>query len=503
MQLRDYQQDAVNAVRAAFAAGKKAPLLVLPTGGGKTIIFCYIAAQAAARNNKVIILVHREELLRQTVEKLHSQGLTPGVIHPQFTPNIMAKVQVASVQTLIKRMHKFPFDPSLIIIDEAHHATAGSWRKISEYYANARKLGVTATPCRTDGAGLGIEAGGMFDELILGPDVQTLIDAGHLVQPVMYAPPRNIDLSGIRTVMGDYDKKEVVNRIDKPKITGHAVEHYTKLCPGDPAIVFCASVDHAKHVAEEFRRAGYSAFSVDGAMDSDERKRILSGLGNGQVQVVTSCDLVSEGTDIPAVACAILLRPTQSMGLYLQQVGRALRPVPGKTKAIILDHVGNSGGMKDGRWVPNHGLPEQPREWSLAGTVKRGKRKQENNPAIRVAFCKECLTTFKEGDPCPDCGKYPAVAPQQAPKVVAGELEQVTPEQAWQIRKEKHWEVRKAGTDEAALRRIAKERGYNYGWVKHMMRLAEEKAQASRAKMVAAEDKFGGQMTISEAVLWG
>ena len=491
MILRDYQQRSVEAVRASFRQGKNAPLLVLPTGGGKTIIFCHIAMEAAKRGNKVIILVHRVELLRQTSEKLTMAGVHHGLIHPDYTPNIMANVQVASVQTLIKRMHKFPFDPALIIIDEAHHATAGSWKKIGDYYSSARKLGVTATPCRSDGAGLGM----IFDELVVGPSVQELIDLNFLVRPVVYAPPRGIDLSGIRTVMGDYDKKEIANRIDKPKITGDAVKHYTQLCPGGPAVVFCVNIDHAKHVAAEFRDAGYSSFAVDGTMDDGERKRILGGLADGSVQVVTSCDLISEGTDIPAIACIIMLRPTKSLGLYLQQAGRGLRPSEGKDHVVILDHVGNSGGMKDGRWVPNHGLPEQPREWSLEGIVKR-KGKQANNAKIRVDFCKQCLATFAPQPKCPECGAIIERAAEEAPKVVEGSLQQVSPEEAWQMKKQSHWEVRQAGTSEAALKEIAKARGYKYGWVRHMMKIAQER-EAQRA----AKERILSAQTVMDVIL--
>lgn len=483
MQLRDYQVKGIHDLRASYTSGRKAPLFVLPTGGGKTIVFCHIAMEAAKRERNVIILVHRVELLRQTSDKLTMAGVDHGMIHPNYTPNIMAKVQVASVQTLIKRMHRLPYSPDLIIVDEAHHATAGSWKKIIGHYPDARILGVTATPCRTDGQGLGTHVGGMFDQMVIGPSVQDLIDAGHLVRPVVYAPPRVIDLSGIRSVRGDYDQKQVVARMDKKTITGDAVDHYRKLCDGQPAIVFCASVDHAKHVAEEFRGAGYISYAVDGTMEDEGRKRILGGLGNGSVQVVTSCDLVSEGTDIPAIACAILLRPTQSTGLYLQQVGRALRPVLGKDRAIILDHVGN---------CHMHGLPDQDREWSLDGLGKKN-RKTANNAAIRIEMCKNCLATFAPAEKCPECGAIMERKMDEAPKVVAGELEQITPEQAWQIRKEKHWEVRQAGTNEAQLKEIAKARGYKHGWVTHMLRLAKEKEQSRAHAAMAVEQAAATQ----------
>ena len=325
MLLRPYQQDLVSALRVSYATGHKAPLVVLPTGGGKTYFFSYVAEQAVARGNRVCILVHRQELLLQASRSLRSMGIAHGLISPMFNMN-NEPVQVASVQTLIRRLKRqtLPFD--LIVSDEAHHAVAGSWRKILDQYPNAKVLGVTATPIRTDGQGLSE----IFDDLIVGASMATLIDMGYLVRPVVYAPPTAVDLSGVRKRGGDFDAQQLTERMDKPTITGSAVEHYKRLCAGKPAIAFCASVAHAQHVAEQFRQAGFKSVSLDGTMLDTERKAAIDGLANGSIHVLTSCDIVSEGTDIPVVEAAILLRPTQSTGLYLQQVGRALRVVDGK-----------------------------------------------------------------------------------------------------------------------------------------------------------------------------
>ena len=458
--LRPYQNNAVADVRNCYVANYRAPLLVLPTGGGKTIVFAHIAATSAARGKRVVILVHRIELLRQTYEKLQQAGVRVGLINPNYTPDITAPVQVASVQTLGRRLDFLrAFNPDLIVIDEAHHATAGTWRKCIEEVPTARILGVTATPCRGDGKGLGIQAGGIFDQLVLGPSVQQLIDMGFLVKPIVYAPAERLDLSGIKIKMGDYDKHEIEIRVDKPTITGDAVAHYRKLCSGAPAVVFCISIRHAEHVASEFRVAGYRAHAVDGSMDDDQRKRILAGLGNGQVQVVCSCDLISEGTDIPAIACAILLRPTQSTGLYLQQVGRALRPSPGKPHAIILDHVGN---------CLIHGMPEDDREWDLEGIKKKKKRKGDDGPTIPVRQCPSCYAMHHPAPLCPVCGHQYEVDDRNVQQV-DGELTQITPEQAMAIRKQQKRQVAQAQTLEDLLR-IEKERGYKAGWANHVYR---------------------------------
>jgi superfamily II DNA or RNA helicase len=334
-------------------------------------------------------------------------------------------------------------------------------------------LGVTATPVRGDGQGLGVDAGGIFDALVLGPSTRELMDMGNLVEPIVYAPSKTLDLSSVKIRMGDYDKKELAKAVDKPTVTGDAVAHYTKLCPRVPAVAFCVSVSHAEHVATEFRDAGYVAYSVDGSMDDDTRSRILAGLGNGSVHVVTSCDLISEGTDIPAIGCAILLRPTKSEGLYLQQVGRALRPYAGKTTTIILDHVGNT---------LLHGLPDQHRDWSLDGNKKK-KKKGEQEKSLAVAQCPACYAIHAPAPACPVCGHVvPApTAKKRDLKHKDGELVQITKQQAEIAYKQKRVEVGKAQTLEQ-LEVIAKARGYKPGWAEHVF----EAKQKKQTKQTAA-----------------
>jgi superfamily II DNA or RNA helicase len=275
-------------------------------------------------------------------------------------------------------------------------------------------------------------------------------------------------VTGVRIVRGDFDKEQLAQRLDKPHITGNAVQHYAKLCPGTPAVVFCVSIAHAEHVANEFKQAGFRAYAVDGSLEDDVRKRILGGLGNGSVDVVTSCDLISEGTDIPAIGCAILLRPTQSTGLYLQQVGRALRPCEGKDRAIILDHVGN---------VLTHGMPQEEREWTLDGETKRGRAKKEEEKGIRVKQCPKCYSIHEPAPNCPHCGHfYEADVKKLEQK--EGELKQITPEQAAALaaKKSKNKEVGRAKSLEE-LEAIAAARGYKAGWAKHVFKSRQQKQQ--------------------------
>ena len=466
IKLRDYQEKAVADVRHAYIQGARAPLLVLPTGGGKTIIFSHIAANVAARGKRALILVHRVELLRQTAEKLREAGADVGLINPQYTPNLRAPIQVASVQTLTRRKDWIMPDFDIIITDECHHVVANTYKSIIARWPNARNLGVTATPMRGDGLGLGVNVGGIYDTIIEGPSVSELIERGFLVRPIIYAPKERLDLSVLKTQYGEYTKASSEALVDRPSITGNAVKHYQQICAGAPAVVFCVSVAHAEHVAAEFAAAGFRATTADGSMDDDTRRARLGGLATGAVQVLCSCDLISEGTDIPAITAAILLRPTQSAGLYLQQVGRALRPSPGKPAAYILDHVGN---------VLTHGLPDEKRDWSLDGEEKRKRgKKEELEPKIKTSMCDECFCVHTPAPECPECGYvYPPAEGRGLPEQVDGELAVITAEQRLALRRKNNVEVATARTLED-LEKIEASRGYKKGWAKHIMAAREQ-----------------------------
>lgn len=440
MQLRSYQQAAITEIRQAFTQHRRV-LYQLPTGGGKTVIFCEIARQAVQKGKRVLIIVHRQELLRQTISKVSAACIPWGAIAPGYPMQLDWPLQIAMVQTAARRDIG---NYDLIICDEAHHAVAGSWYSIIENQPQAYILGVSATPCRMDGKGLG-EA---FDVLLEGVKMRELIESGFLCAPKVYAASV-ADVTGVRKLGGDFNRGDLEAAIDKPKITGDAVAEYRKLADGKPAIVFCVSVAHAERVADMFRAEGYKAVAVDGGLDDEERKRRINGLADGSVQVLTSCDIVSEGTDIPAVECAILLRPTQSEALYLQQVGRALRPVPGKQYAVILDHAGN---------VFRHGMPTAAREWTLEGRTKQAK--QAAVEAVRQ--CKLCYAVHQAAF-CPECG---AKAPEKPRKVkqVAGQL--VPIEDVERAKREAKVEVWGAKSLEE-LKAIAFRRGYKPGWAWH------------------------------------
>ena len=453
--LRPYQQQAVAEIRGAYQAGCRRALFVLPTGGGKTVVFTHIAERAAMRGSRICILVHRQELVDQSSRSLHAIGCNHGVIAAGYRQDLSHTVQVASVQTLARRLHQIPAGFfQLLIVDEAHHAVAGTWAKVLEHHQGGHVLGVTATPERLDGRGLGDQ----FETLIEGPDAGWLTEQGFLVPARVFAPP-GIDLSGIKRFDTAKGRHEADDRLKQGQAMGDAVSHYRRTIQDEhngTAIAFCCSVAHADALAEAFRSQGIAAARLDGAMDRGERRRLINDLGAGTLKVLTSCDIISEGTDIPSVTGAILLRPTDSLGLHLQQVGRVLRPAPGKRWAIVNDHVGNS---------LRHGLPTDQREWSLEGRQK-GKRRAASE-ALPVKVCDQCFSTLPSAEPvCPICGfVFPPPARREL-VTVDGTLQELTAQAAAQQRRQA---VGKARTREE-LEAIRLERGYSRGWTDHILR---------------------------------
>ncbi len=457
--LRDYQADCIGGIRDAYRAGRRSPLLVSPTGSGKTVMFAYIANGTSRKGNRVLILVHRQELVDQTVRTLHAFGVDHGVIAAGRSPDRTHAVQVGSVQTVVRRLEFFR--PDLIIIDEAHHGTAGSWRKVIDANPQARILGVTATPERLDGRGLGE----VFDELIRGPEVAWLIDNGHLSRPVYYAPPQAVNLAGLHIRGGDFAKDELAKAMDNKAITGDAVEHYARICRGAPAVAFCASVAHAQHVSEQFQAAGFRADVLDGTLDRDTRRDRVKALGDGRLHVLTSCEIINEGFDLPIVAAAILLRPTMSLGLHLQQIGRVLRPAPGKDRAVILDHVGN---------LARHGFAEDERDWSLEGRKRKKRKKADDEEDINVRQCPGCYCCHAPAPTCPECGHVYEVKAREI-EVIDGTLEEINVEA---MRRERKREQASAQTLEDLIA-VGRSRGYNRpeAWARHIWHARQGKAR--------------------------
>lgn len=409
IQLFDDQNWLVGRARESLAKHNRV-LVQSPTGSGKTVMFSYMTGRARERGRRVGIFAHRAELTRQISAALARFNIPHGFIAAGATYVPGQSVYVVSAGTYARRIEKMPiFDFG--IVDEAHHATDGStWGKCMEHSPDAKWLGVSATPERLDGRGLGE----MFDDLVIGLSIRELMDKGRLCDYRLFAPA-GPDLSGVHTVAGDFNRGELAAAMDRKAITGDAVRHYTQHLRGAPSVAFCTSVAHAAHVAEEFRAAGYVSAHVDGGMDDAERGRVIGDFRAGRIHVLSSCDLISEGFDVPGIHGAILLRPTQSLALYLQQVGRAFRVEAGKERAIILDHAGNSVG-------PNgHGLPDADRQWSLEGRDRRAKKPVDES----VRQCERCFCAYASRlHVCPECGWMPAPKPRTV-ETVDGVLEEV------------------------------------------------------------------------------
>jgi superfamily II DNA or RNA helicase len=404
MQLRPYQTDLITAIRLQYQLGHRKVLAVLPTGAGKTVCFIHIAQSAARKGNRVLIAVHRQELLDQACRAL---PMPHGVIAASRAMDLSAAVQLASVQTLARRLHKLPRDFfQLVIIDEAHHSNAGTWAKVLDHFQQAHLLGVTATPIRLDGRGLGEH----YQAMVEGPSAAWLTDNGYLASARVLAPP-GFDTTGLRKRMGDFDTREAEHRIGT--IMGDCLSHYRKHLDGQTAIAFCCSVAHAEAVARLFMGAGIPAASIDGSMDAGTRRELLNDLGTGRIKVLTSCALIGEGVDVPSVGGCILLRPTASTSLHLQMIGRCLRPSPGKAAAVVLDHVGNTLRL-------GHHL--EPREWTLEGLAKR-----DRNKAPSVKVCPSCFAAMaSQVKQCGECGHQFAPEARELQQV-EGELVEALP----------------------------------------------------------------------------
>lgn len=446
IELRPYQAEIVAECRGEFRGGRSNVLIKLATGGGKTVLGSFMVKGSEKRGLTCWWLVHRRELLTQASKTFYSMGIEHGFVAGGRSTDLGARVQVGSVQTVARRLDRLP-PPDLIVFDEAHHTGAAQWQRIYDAFPDAKKIGLTATPWRLDGIGLGR----WFETMIEGPSVADLIEAGSLSNYRLFAPS-SVDTSAIATVAGDFQRDQLAAIMDKPTITGDAVQHYLNLARGKRAVAFAVSIEHSRHVAAQFNAAGIRAEHVDGSTPTDERDAAVQRFIRGETLILSNAELFGEGFDVPAIEAVILLRPTKSLGLHLQQVGRALRPCDGKVEAIILDHAGNS---------LVHGLPDDDREWSLEDRKKRRKGEVSEIP---VRQCPKCFRVFRPAPRCPGCG-HEVETVGRAVEEVAGTLSEID---LARVRQQQKQEVGRARTRDE-LTRIAQDRGYKPGWVDYIL----------------------------------
>jgi superfamily II DNA or RNA helicase len=396
--LRPYQINAVDRIEQALGERRKV-LLVCPTGGGKTEIASAVIKHKVELHKTALFVAHRREIILQASARLTANDVRHGIIMAGVEPRPMEAVQVASIDTLHVRgvrANAMPLPPAdLLVFDEAHRARGRTREHLISLYPNANLLGMTATPCRGDGRGLG----NIFDAMIECPQVADLIVGGFLVKSRVYAPV-DPDLRGVRTQQGDYVVGQLERRMNVDSLVGDIVEHWLRYSERRRTVVFAVGVEHSVHIKNEFEQAGVRAEHLDGETSIGDRAAILARLASGETEVVTNCMVLTEGWDMPAVGCCILARPTKQMGLFRQMVGRVLRPADGKPDAIILDHSGA---------VYRHGLPEDVVMWTLAvdrRAVNPAQAKRDRGEAPKLHECPSCKAVMV-APPCGACGWQP------------------------------------------------------------------------------------------------
>jgi len=400
IQLRDYQNELINGVYKSMSEGNKRIMIQSPAGSGKSVTMSEIARRATAKENRVLFVVHRRELVSQIKDTFSANAVDFNYCH------------VGMVQTINNRVKKGKIRaPTIILVDEAHHALAKTYMNIFAAFPDAYVLGFTATPWRMSRAGFS----DVFQDLILGKTVQWLIDNKRLA-PFKYYSVNLTDMQKLkRNSTGDFSNSSIDEAM-KNTIFGDVVENYKKFADGKKTIIYTHSVKSSKEVAEAFCSVGYSAMQVDGDTDKAIRSEVMEKFKKGEVTILVNAELYGEGVDVPDCECVVLLRPTESLTLFIQQTMRSMRYMPGK-RAIIIDHVGN---------YARHGLPTTEHDWNKH--FMGGNKKSESKPEVPIKECENCFAVYPPNHKwCPECGHQPEVKEQKDYEVdETAELQEVT-----------------------------------------------------------------------------
>lgn len=450
-ELRQYQAEGIDTMRKLVLEGFRRIVLVLPTGGGKTVVASSIIDMALAMGKRIIFVAHRIELINQTAKQLARFGITDiGVIRAddkRINPD--APVQVCSIETLRNR-DKPPAD--IVFVDECHRALADSYRALFVAYPDALHIGLTATPFRTDNQGLGE----LYERLVVCAKPSQLIADGFIESPRVITTPLLPDLTDVEVsgMSHDFHNAQLASAMMKPKLMGNIIEEWKNRAEGRRTVVFAVNIEHSKLICEAFRQEGVRAEHIDANTPTEDRNLALIKLEKYEIQVICNVDVLSEGWDQPSVKCSMLLRPTQSLRLHLQQCGRILRPwkgedgfFPGPRSALIIDHAGN---------CRRHGLPQHDRVYDLT----KGSISRELGPSLRT--CEKCYTLWSGASrECPECGWVMPVkehSPIQHDETV--KLVEIDPTQVFTLEDEQRAYFMK----QLAL---AREQGKKVGWVQY------------------------------------
>lgn len=367
-ELRPYQINLIEEIFNKWRQGKKSVLLQMPTGTGKTVLFSDIVRRGVTAKTKrrILIVVHRKELVEQIKKELILREVDAGIIMSGELPDHNKYAQIATIQTFSRREEHPQAD--LVIIDECHHATADTYKALWDIYPNAKFLGVTATPCRLSGEGFD----DVFEELIASMSIKKFIEQKHLVQTIHYACA-SPNLTSVRKSKGDYETKTLSQAMLNQSVMSDVIETYLEHCKDKSAIAFAVNVEHSKEIVQRFKSKGVNAEHIDATTPRDLRQQILSDFRNGLIKVVSNVEIINEGFDFPKCEAVLLARPTKSLSLYLQMVGRVMRTASNKTEGIILDNAG--------LWN-EHGLSTMDRNWQLSGADKNNRREPLMNKEL-------------------------------------------------------------------------------------------------------------------------
>lgn len=437
MELRNYQNDLVDGIKQSILNGNKHIMVQSPPRSGKTVVMAHIAKSATDKGNTVLFFSHRKEINEQVVNTFKRNGVD------------MNLVTIDSVGKISRRLEILT-QPSLILIDEAHHVKAKTYLKIIEHFKDSVILMFTGTPVRLDGSGFDDIA----DDLIIGKSVKWLQKNGNIA-PFKYYAPSLVDTTRLKKRAGEFTKASIDESM-KRVIYGDVIAHYEKLAKGKQAIIYTHSVETSESVSNAFKSAGYTSIAISGKTPRETRERAMRAFRDGELKIMVNCELFTEGIDLPNVDVCIMLRPTQSLSLYLQFAMRALNPRDGK-KAILIDHVGN---------VDRHGLPNADRDWSLKGIEKTKKKTKLGEPTTRT--CDNCYATFWSVERiCPMCG--------HENKPTKEEIEIIREIQLEERRQEVASKVETFVTSDQCqtveeLKEFAKQHGYKPGWVYHQQK---------------------------------
>ncbi len=468
MKLRPYQTDAIDKLTASFQKGHRKVILQASTGAGKTVVASELIRRIIVNGNHVLFIAHRKEIINQTSDKLDAFNIEHGVIMANHKRKNNHAVQVASIQT-ISRRNKPPAD--VIIFDEGHLSISKSYVDLVKAYPDAVVLCLTATPIRGDGRGMGE----IYTDIVQVVPMAQLIEEGHLVKPRVFAP-FTPNMKDVHISKGDYDATETAAVMDNAVITGDIIKTWQKYALDRPTIAFASSVQHSKNIVTAFEKAGISARHLDAKTPAIERDTIINDFKRGAFKVLSNMAIMIEGFDHPPTSCVILARPTKSVTIYLQAVGRVMRPHESKTDCIILDHAG---------LTMTHDFVDVAREWTLEPNPKKPRASDNKEPTTSVTVCPECFCSYsKRLSPlaCPECGAE-VEQPEVAEVHAAGELVElakpttemmVAESRRIEAAKSKAWELaRKPVTEIVTLKQLQEAgiaAGFESGWAWHQWR---------------------------------